>query len=239
MQEWQQGATMSTRTYIKARPFDYPYDGNFEPTRTALLAIDLQIDFLSPEGYFAKKGYDPSPLRSILPSVNAVIKAARRAGCLIVHTRQGHRDDLMGMTPYGRWRRQRSGLLGTNVLLRGAPGYQIDPAVDVAGADVIVDKIANGAFTGTELETILRARGVTHLLFTGCTTDVCVHSTLREAVDRNFQCLLVEDCCASADRYAHEAAIHMVTVEDGIFGVVARAGDVIYTFNGWMESKSK
>ena len=175
---------------INAYPFDFPYDGKLDPARTALLVIDLQIDFLSPSGYFAHKGYDPAPLRAILPNVNAVIAAARGAGCLIVHTRQGHRDDLADMTPYGRWRRQRAGLDGTNVLLRSAPGYQIDPSVDVAHGDIVIDKIANGAFTDTELETVLRARDSTHLLFSGCTTDVCVHSTLREAVDRNFQCLL-------------------------------------------------
>jgi nicotinamidase-related amidase len=142
---------------IKANPFDYPYDGKLEPGRTALLVIDLQIDFLSQNGYFARKGYDPSPLRSILPNVNAVIAAARGAGCLVVHTRQGHRDDLADMTPYARWRRRRAGLEGTNVLLRSAPGYQIDPAVDVNPNDIIVDKIANGAFTDTELEMVLRA----------------------------------------------------------------------------------
>jgi nicotinamidase-related amidase len=212
---------------IKANPFDYPYDGKLEPGRTALLVIDLQIDFLSQNGYFARKGYDPSPLRSILPNVNAVIAAARGAGCLVVHTRQGHRDDLADMTPYARWRRRRAGLEGTNVLLRSAPGYQIDPAVDVNPNDIIVDKIANGAFTDTELEMVLRAKGISHLLFSGCTTDVCVHTSLREANDRNFQCLLIEDACASADQYAHDAAIHMVGVEDGIFGVVAKSSDVV------------
>jgi nicotinamidase-related amidase len=212
---------------IKARPFDFPYDGRLVPAQTALMVIDLQLDFLSTSGYFARRGYDPSPLRAIIPTVNAVIKAARTAGCQVIHTRQGYRADLADMTPYEKWRRRRGGMEGTDILLRSSPGFQIDPAVDVDGADIIVDKTCNGAFTYTELEHVLRARGITHLLFTGCTTDVCVHTTLREACDRNFQCLTVEDGCASGDRYAHEGALHMITVEDGIFGTVANSRDVI------------
>ena len=99
--------------------------------------------------------------------------------------------------------------------------------ITVGADDIIIDKTTNGAFTYTDLDHVLRARDVTHLMFMGCTTDVCVHTTLREAVDRNFQCLLIEDACASGDPLAHEAAIHMVTVEDGIFGVVAKASDVV------------
>lgn len=222
---------MTGGRHIRSRPYDFPYDGRLDPKATALLAIDLQVDFLSPDGYFARKGYDPAPLRAILPTVNAVIAAARGAGCLIVHTRQGYRADLADMTPYERWRRTRAGLDGTGVLLRSSPGFAIAPEVDVQPADVVVDKTANGAFTHTDLDHVLRARGITHLLFTGCTTDVCVHTTLREAADRNYQCLLIEDACASGDAYAHAAAVHMVTVEDGVFGVVASAADVIAGFS--------
>jgi nicotinamidase-related amidase len=212
---------------IKARPFDFPYDGNLEPASTALLVIDLQVDFVSADGYLARAGYDTTPIRAMLPTVNAVIDAAREAGCLVVHTRQGYRADLADMTPYERWRRRRSGLMGTQILLRSSPGYRIVPEIRIHQEDVIFDKTANGAFSHTDLEHVLRAKGVTHLLFAGCTTEVCVHSTLREASDRNFQCLLIEDACASGDAYAHEAAVHMVTVEDGVFGAVATAGDVI------------
>lgn len=187
---------------IKAIPFDFPYDGRLVPGHTALLVIDLQQDFLSPTGYFARKGYDPSPLRAILPAVNRLIAAARAAGLTIVHTRQGYRADMADMTPYEKWRRQRAGLDGTDILLRSSPGFQIVADIEVAPQD---------------LELVLRARGITHLLFTGCTTDVCVHTTLREACDRNFQCLTISDACASGDRQAHEAALHMVTVEDGVF----------------------
>lgn len=222
---------MQYTIHIAARPFPFPYDGLLSPTATALLVIDLQVDFLSQNGYFARKGYNPAPLRAILPTVNALIHAARNAGCLIVHTRQGYRSDLADITPYERWRRKRAGLDDTNVLIRSSPGYQIVPEITVVPSDIIVDKTANGAFTHTDLDHILRAKGITHLVFTGCTTDVCVHSTMREAADRNFQCLLVEDACASGDKYAHDAAVYMVTVEDGIFGVVAKAADVIEAFD--------
>jgi nicotinamidase-related amidase len=212
---------------IKARPFDFPYDGRLDPRVTALLVIDMQQDFLSNDGYLARKGYDLAPLRAILPAVNSVIAAAREAGATVIHTRQGYRTDLADMTAYERWKRKRGGLDGTNVMVRGSPGFQIVPEIAVAASDIIIDKTANGAFADTDLDTVLRARGITHLLFTGCTTDVCVHTTLREANDRNYQCCLIEDACASGDRYAHEAAIHMTTVEDGIFGVVTTAADVI------------
>jgi len=212
---------------IKARPFDFPYDGKLDPQRLALLVIDLQIDFVSPEGYLARRGYDVAPVREILPAVRAVSEAVRRVGGLVVYTRQGYRADLADMTPYERFRRRRGGLEGTRVLVRGSPGFEIAPELPVLPDDVIVDKTANGAFTYTDLEQILRVRGIEQVMLSGCTTDVCVHSTLREAHDRNFQCLLIEDACASGDAYAHAAAVHMVTVEDGVFGAVATAADVV------------
>jgi nicotinamidase-related amidase len=135
------------------------------------------------------------------------------------------------MTPYDKWRRQRGGLEGSDVLLRSSPGFQIDPAIDVDPGDIVIDKTRNSAFTHTDLDHVLRARGITHLLFTGCTTDVCVHTTLREACDRNYQCLTIEDGCASGDQYAHDAALHMITVEDGIFGTIGRSADVVSALN--------
>ncbi|UCI08528.1 cysteine hydrolase family protein [Mesorhizobium sp. B1-1-8] len=212
---------------ITATPFDFPYDGRLVPESTALLVIDMQEDFLSPTGYFARKGYDSTPLRAILPTVKRLIAAARAAGLTVVHTRQGYRADMADMTPYETWRRKRAGLDGTDVLLRCGAGFQIVSDIEVAPQDIIVDKTCNGAFTYTDLELVLRSRGITHLLFAGCTTDVCVHSTLREACDRNFQCLTIADACASGDRYAHEAALHMVTVEDGVFGALADSAAVV------------
>jgi nicotinamidase-related amidase len=212
---------------IKATPFDFPYDGRLVPADTALIVIDLQQDFLSTTGYFARQGYDPTPLRAILPTISRLIAAARAAGLRIIHTRQGYRGDMADMTPYEKWRRRRAGLEGTEILLRSGPGFQIVPEIDVAPEDIIVDKTCNGAFTYTDFELVLRAQGITHLLFSGCTTDVCVHTTLREACDRNFQCLTISDACASGDRQAHEAALHMVTVEDGVFGALTDSSAVL------------
>lgn len=212
---------------ISAKPFDYPYDGKLVASATAIVVIDLQEDFLSNTGYFAKGGYDPAPLRAILPTVNSLIKAARSAGIRVIYTRQGYRGDMADMTPYEKWRRKRAWLEGTQVLLRSSPGFQIVPEIEVLPEDIIVDKTCNGAFTYTDFEHVLRAQGITHLLFSGCTTDVCVHTTLREACDRNFQCLTISDACASGDQYAHEAALHMVTVENGIFGALTDSRAVL------------
>jgi biuret amidohydrolase len=216
---------------IKARPFDFPYDGKLDPRATALLVIDMQTDFLSDEGYFAKKGYDTTPLRRVVPVIAELVQASREAGCRIIWTRQGYRADAADASPYDRWRAARAGISlvadDPGALLRGTPGYGVIPELEVTNGDILIDKTANGAFYQTDLELVLKAQGITHLLFSGCTTDVCVHTTLREAVDRKYQCLLVEDACASADAYAHEAALHMVTVEDGIFGVIASSSDVI------------
>lgn len=215
---------------IAARPFDYPYDGRLDAVATALLVIDMQTDFVGEGGYFTRKGYDAAPLRAIVPAIREVVAAARRAGCLIVWTRQGYRQDLADLTAYERWKAARSGIDFDGpdpVLVRGTPGYEIIPELAPRTGEPIIDKTANGAFCHTDLEHVLRARGITHLLFTGCTTDVCVHTTLREANDRNFQCCLIEDACASADSYAHQAAVHMTTVEGGVFGVVATTDAVM------------
>ena len=216
---------------IASRPFDYPYDGRLDPAKTALLAIDLQNDFLSDDGYFARKGYDPAPLRAVIPVIGRLAQAARAAGVRVIWTRQGYRADLADAAPYDRWRNARAGIplkAGDGAsLLRGSAGYDIVSELTPEPGDFVIDKTANGAFYETDLDLVLRAQGITHLIFTGCTTDVCVHTTLREANDRKYQCLLVEDACASGDAYAHAAAVHMVTVEDGIFGVVADSAAVI------------
>lgn len=216
---------------IRAQPFNFPYDEQFDPRKMGLLVIDLQVDFLDEEGYFARKGYDPAPLRTIIPVVKEVVAAARDAGCRIIWTRQGFRADLADVTPYDHWRSRRAGIDLTDpensALVRGGAGFEILPELMPDKGDIVIDKTANGAFYQTDLEMVLKSQGISQLLFCGITTDVCVHTTLREAADRKFQCLLVRDACASADTYAHNAAIHMVTVEDGIFGVVASARDVI------------
>lgn len=219
---------------IRARPFDFPFDGDLRPERCALLIIDMQEDFLGPDGYFAAKGYDPAPLRAIVPTIATLADRLRAAGVRIVWTRQGYRSDLADLSAYDRWRAERAGLVfgsgGRGIFTRGSPGFEIVADLAPAPADIVIDKTANGSFCQTDLDLILRAQGITHLLFAGCTTDVCVHSSLREANDLKYQCLLIEDACASGDAYAHAAALHMVTVEDGIFGTVAASAAVLAAF---------
>jgi nicotinamidase-related amidase len=211
---------------IEAKPFAFPFDGKWRPETVAIIVVDIQSDFLSETGYFARKGYDPSPLRTIIPNVAAILEAARETGCHVVWTRQGYRADLADLTEYERWRCKRAGITFDGpdvdrVLTRAASGYDIVPELTVMPGEPLVEKTANGAFYQTDLDMILRTAGIQHLIFTGCTTEVCVSSTMREAADRKYQCLLVEDACASSDRAMHDAAVEMVMVEDGIFGVVA------------------
>lgn len=219
---------------ITARPFDWPYDDRLDPSTTALLVIDMQRGFFASSGYFAAKGYDPQAMHAIIPTVARLAEGMREAGSKIIWTRQGYRADAADASPYDKWRAQRAGISlddpSQTALSRGTPGNEVLDELSVRPGDYIVDKTANGAFYQTDLDMILRSQGITQLIFCGVTSDVCVHTTLREAVDRKFQCLLVEDACASADLYAHEAAIHMVTVEDGIFGVVTTTDAVLDGF---------
>ena len=217
---------------VDARPFDFPYNGRIGRASLALLVIDVQHDFLSPDGYFARKGYDPRPLRAVIPVIKKIVDAARECGCQVIWTRQGYRADLADLTDYERWRHEQSGIVfdgsdADGVLVRGTRGYEIVAELAPLPGEPVIDKTANNAFYQTDLDMILRTGGVRHLIFTGCTTDACVHSTLREANDRKFQCLLVEDACASGDAEAHRAAVRMVTLENGIHGAVADSRAVI------------
>lgn len=173
------------------------------------------------------------PLRKVPESIS-VVSGARAIGCPIIWTRQGVRADGADLSPYGKWRARRAGLslddLSQGSLTHGTPGNEILSELAVHAQDIFVDKTANGAFCQTDLEMILPAQSIAHLIFCGVTTDVCVHRAPREAVDRKYQCVLAEDACASADSYAHEAAIHMVTAEDGISGVIASTDAVLEGF---------
>lgn len=227
---------------IVSRPFNWPYDDRLNPSSTAVLVIDMQKGFLADDGYLTSKGYGTSSLKNIVSSVDRLVKGARDAGCKIIWTRQGFRADAADASPYDKWRASRAGVSlddpSQTALSRGTPTNAIIAELNPADSDIIVDKTANGAFYQTDLEMILRSQSINHLIFCGVTTDVCVHTTLREAVDRKYQCLVVEDACASGDEYAHEAAIHMVTVEDGIFGVVASTDAVIEGFRNVSDGKS-
>lgn len=220
-------AAMATR--VPADPYPFPCVGELRADNTALLIIDMQHDFCAEGGYMSRMGYDVGPLRRPIGPIGAALAAARAAGLHVLHTRQGYRADLADMTDVKRWRVARLGLDPESgegaVLRRGMPGWQIIPELAPDPGEPIIDKTANGAFCGTDLDAILRAKGIRNVVFAGNTIDVCVHSTLREAGDRGYNCLLLADACGAADDGLHAAAVAMVKVEDGLLGTVSTAAD--------------
>jgi nicotinamidase-related amidase len=201
--------------------------------KTALIVIDMQRDFIDADGYAAAAGLDVSMLRAAIPAIRRLLGGARQAGMLVLHTREGHRPDLSDCPPAKLERSRAAGAeIGTRgplgrLLVRGEAGHDIVPELYPLPGEPVIDKPGYGAFHATDLDAILRAAAVERLLICGVTTEVCVHSTLREAIDRGYRCVLVGDACASADAALHEAALKMVAVEGGIFGAVANVDEAM------------
>ncbi len=202
-----------------------------DPARTALIVIDMQRDFLLPGGFGESLGNDVSLLQAAVEPIKALLDAARRQQMLIIHTREGHRPDLAD-APRAKIERGApskrigdSGPMG-RILIRGEPGQDIIPELYPLPGEPVIDKPGKGAFYATDLLNILRNRDIEALIVCGVTTEVCVHTTVREANDRGYRCIVPGDCCASYFPEFHEMGLRMISAQGGIFGWVSDAGRI-------------
>lgn len=213
---------------VAAEPYAFP----LIPAKTALIIIDMQRDFLEPGGFGEALGNDVGLLRTAIAPTAAVLAAAREAGMVVVHTREGHRPDLSDLSPAKHRRGNFTTKIGDagpmgRILVRGETGHDIIAELAPIPGEPVVDKPGKGAFFATDLEAILRGRGIDRLIVAGVTTEVCVHTTVREANDRGFDCLVLSDCTGSYFPEFHAAALAMIKAQGGIFGWVAASDAVL------------
>jgi biuret amidohydrolase len=203
-----------------------PYPLQIDISRSALVIIDMQRDFLEPGGFGAALGNDVSLLKAAVEPIRNVLNAARETGLLVIHTREGHRPDLADAPPLKVDRgdpKTRIGAPGPmgRILVRGEPGHDIIPELYPVAGEPVIDKPGKGAFYQTDLELMLKNRGIETLLVCGVTTEVCVNTTIREANDRGFRCIALSDGCASYFPDFHAAGLAMIKAQGGIFGWVS------------------
>jgi nicotinamidase-related amidase len=209
-----------------------PYPLQIDIGRSALVIIDMQRDFLEPGGFGAALGNDVSLLAAAVQPIRNVLNAARETGLLVIHTREGHRPDLSDAPPLKVDRGDPATRIGApgpmgRILIRGEPGHDIIPALYPVPGEPVIDKPGKGAFYQTDLELMLKNRGIDTLFVCGVTTEVCVNTTIREANDRGFRCIALSDGCASYFPDFHAAGLAMIKAQGGIFGWVSNSENAI------------
>jgi nicotinamidase-related amidase len=205
---------------------------DIELDRAALLIIDMQRDFLEPGGFGAALGNDVARLKAAVGPCQEVLAAFRRSGILVIHTREGHRPDLTDAPPHKVERGDPALRIGApgpmgRILVRGEPGHDIIPELYPAAGEPVIDKPGKGAFYQTDLDLMLRNRGIGTLFVCGVTTEVCVNTTVREANDRGYRCIVLSDCCASYFQEFHDMGLKMIKAQGGIFGSVASSQSLL------------